>query len=363
MKTNKNVLIVIGLLIGFVAGLIVGMYFLNPGLNPGDAAGTIGKVDKYRNVKITEADIELQNELLADEQLRQAFVNYMQYEYAAAVKMSEDIRFALSVSDETPAFQNRNQRMVESMIKYNSLLENARLYLFEAAMTVEDLDSKDKIAIGAVLNNANNALTQIRQGNVAVYDFLSAAENFFNEGERGSFPKLEDAYGRLFSNLLASSIITNNRMAFEYLISKNTKYDQTSTAKLNSEALQGIVFTDSQRLGLYNIENLGLIFNTEQLSNILGDVQNLGVIYLLDIENLGLSNVEALGIDFPIIAAYDTERLAAFLDVQNLGIVVYNMEELQSFIQNIEKLQDAQLFDVERLGTRLMSQDELNVVY
>ncbi|MDZ4204800.1 MAG: hypothetical protein U1C46_08295, partial [Bacteroidales bacterium] len=88
MRAKRNLLVIVGLLIGFSAGLIVGIMLANPGLSLREAAGTIGKIDKYRNVKITEADIELRNELLADEGLRKAFTSYLNYEYAANVKMA-----------------------------------------------------------------------------------------------------------------------------------------------------------------------------------------------------------------------------------------------------------------------------------
>lgn len=363
MKSKRNLLIVLGLLFGFLAGIIVGIMLTNPGLSLKEAAGTIGKVDKYRNVKITEADIELQNELLADVELRQAFINYMKYEYAAGIKMAEDIRFGVSVANNTTEFLARNQKMIENLEQYAVLLDNSRLYLIQAALTVEEMDSKEKIALTSVVNNANNALIQIRQGNIAAYDFLTGAEHFLDEGERGTFPDLENAYLRIFNNLLASSVVSNNRMALEYLVSKNRAYDRTSATTLNSEALQSIVFLDADKLGLENVQQLGLFGNTEQLSNLLGDVQNLGMI-ILNTETLGLSDAESLGIDFPIIAAYDAEKLASFGDAQNLGLIIFNTEELHSFLQNIEKLQDSQIFDVERLGSLfLLSQDELNLIY
>ena len=62
MKTKKSIVVTAGLLIGFVIGLMVGITLTNPGLSLMEAAGTIGKVDQYRNVRVTEKDIELRNE-------------------------------------------------------------------------------------------------------------------------------------------------------------------------------------------------------------------------------------------------------------------------------------------------------------
>ncbi len=349
MKTNKSLLIVIGLLIGFVAGLIVGMIFSNQRVDNNDATGTIGKVDKYRNVKITEADIELQNELLNDEKLRNAFTGYMNYEYAATVKFFDDVRFAIEQSGSLPDFLTENEKVVAQLEGYAKLLENCRLHLLDAVVTVNEMTTKDQIAMSAVLNKANNALIQIRQGNKVAFNFLSVVETFLQNGEIGTFPELEEAYSRIFNNLVTSSMVSNDRVAFEYLLSKNRLTTKNTSATLDNAALKGFVLNDSQKLSLCNLEKLNDYLNSENLSFLVRDIHNLGAIIFLNAEKLQSENIGSFGINIPIIASFDAEKLASFRNAEELGIIIPNIENLKFIITNIEKLNSNDLLSSELL--------------
>ncbi|NCC73173.1 MAG: hypothetical protein EOM06_07215 [Sphingobacteriia bacterium] len=354
MKTKKNFLLILGLIIGFAAGLIVGMIFNNPEINTGDAAGSIGKVDKYRNVKITEADIALKNELLADEKLRNAFVNYMDYEYSASVKLTEDIKFALSKANEVTEFSTDNQIVTKDLEKYLQLLENARAYLFEASFTVKKLDAENKIAMSTILNNANNAIAQIRQENTAVFNFMTAMEQFFDKSERGTYLEMEEAYSGLFGDMIATSVVSNDRVTFEYLLSKDKLFQNTSTRALNNEALQGWFLYDAEKMGIQDMENLNVIYNAEQLGVIVTDVESLGtLLFIYDAENLGAGF--SLGTGFTNIAAYDAEKLESFRNINDLGAIA-DMQSLQIFVKNVQDLQASTLLDAAALGDMMNAQ-------
>lgn len=354
MKTTKTFTLLIGLLIGLLAGLIIGIMITNPGLNLTEAAGTIGKVDKYRNVKITEADIELRNELLADEELRSAFINYLNYQYAANVKMADDIDFALEAIEKTSGFEPLDPNLSEKIANYNHLLGNSRVWILEALVAVDNIDGKDRIALSSVLNNAGNALAQVKQSSSSVFDFIAEIDRFFNLHSKEAFPELAEAGSRLYSNLLTASILANNRVALDYLISKIKLLDETLNVVFDSEKLQQHAVADAEKLGtVYDVERLNVILDAEKLGIIVFDIHKLSNQMLLNIESLRFAarDSEKLGLltDSDILRnAFRSETLKEFMDAEKLG--VWDSERLFGQLQSFEKLEGIVSSDASRLG-------------
>lgn len=385
MKSKNVVLVLVSLLIGLVAGLIIGVMIVNPGVSLREAAGTIGKVEKYRNVKITEADIELRNELISDPELRNAFTNYVQYEYAASVKLDEDIEAAVIAARSVPAFMDSFPKAAADLENYGALIENARLPLLEASAVMEQPDDWDNIAFTSVVNNAGMAMFQIRQGAAAAYDFMSAAETFFVNHDKSAYPDLNIARLQLYFDMMSASYIRNDRMAFEYLLSKSKDMDIVTATALKSEALQlaaiadadklrvtdasqlGVIL-DAEKLGVIvwasnsmvqlicNTEKLGLgMCNAEKLNYILSDVGKLELI--TQMEKLASGDAEKMGV------IYDSEKINLVANEQQLGVIfgvdklemfsstsVMNFQQLSSAFSAVDKLQLSAVLNVDKLS-------------
>ena len=107
MKTTKNspVILVLAVLVSLTAGFLVGILVDFPKTDDTQLAGTIGRVQNYKNVKVTEEDIELKNDLVSDTIILKAISNYFNYYYVAAVSQGEKIRYALEALESQPAYK------------------------------------------------------------------------------------------------------------------------------------------------------------------------------------------------------------------------------------------------------------------
>lgn len=317
MKTKKNIVVSIGLLIGFVIGLMVGITLTNPGLSLMEAAGTIGKVDKYRNVKVTEEDIELRNELLADSSLRVAYQNYLMYEYVFNVKMADDIQYSIAAANDINGFRASDPNTLESLEDYAQFLDNARLQILEAIGTLDDVANKGQIAIRSVLNNAGNVLAQTVYRSTVLFDFMNDIERFINTSGEAEYPQLAKAHDLLYANMLNSCIVNENRPILEHLLTKEILSDGEDLA-LHSETLQMAVAWDSEQLKFYLAEKLQ--------DNILGSQ----ILYS------GFTDSEQLR----TITFYDSEQLSYMVDSEQLRQMggSFDMETLNSLLLGKEQL-------------------------
>ena len=341
MKLKTNLIVAAGFLISFVAGLIVGLALTNPGMSVIEAAGTIGKVDKYRNVRVTEQDVELRNDLLADTSLKEAYKNYLLFEYTANIKMADNIQFAIEAASQAAGFRAAHAQTLGKLEEYAYFLDNARLQLLEAIATLNDLTEKSNIAIRTVMNNAGNALAQTTYRSNVLFDFIFAVEGFFDSVDKETHPELALAHDLLFANLFIASIVNENTAAMQSLSGKELFTENESLA-LKEGMIQNIVALDAERLrtGFTDQESLlNAILNSEQLNTI----------YLTDqILALQFAASEQLN----NIGFFDIETLQVYLDTEQLGF--YSHGELLEFfgpLGNADMLHDLMQSREDMLGS------------
>ena len=348
MKTRKTILVIFSLVIGFAIGLMVGLTLTNPGMSLREAAGTIGRVDQYRNVRVTEADIELRNELLADQNMREAYRNYLAYEYATNIKMGDDLRFAISAGREHNDFRTNSTRTLDRMEEYAIFLDNARLRILEAIGVLSDLSDRDRVAIRTVLNSAGSAIAQTQFRSGVVFDFMTDVERFFETNPKANFPQLARAHDQLFANMLMHNIVNDNRPVLEHLLAKEVMDEDGEFAQLDAETLRMIVLSDAGNL------RDGAFLNEALLDFVIGNIEALRVNFRIqDAEHLrDLVNFDAE--QLRIIGAYDAETLR--------GITALDLEQLntvKSFLDGVV-LDDASAFDFEQL--RAFDDAALNLI-
>ncbi len=356
MKTKRSIVVTIGLLIGFVIGLMVGITLTNPGLSLMEAAGTIGKMDSYRNVRVTEQDIELRNELMSDASMKDAYQSYLLYEYTMNVKMADDIQFAIHEADRVSGFRSANVRIIERMEDYAMFLDNARLLILEAVGVINELDGRSQVAIRSVLNNAGNAMAQTTYRSTVLFDFIDGVQRFIATNGRATHPQLALAHDKLYANLLAKALVNENRPVLKHLLERDVLTEDGSLA-LNSKALMASVLFDVGQLD-------GIVaFDTEQLQGIVisssAMLQDMGV--LQGAQQLSsaafLSNAQQLSSFTSSLRAFELSRVidwindatqlssAAISDVEQLGL--HDISSLQG-MQQLSSSQD--LFNAEKLN-------------
>ena len=339
MKTQKTLIVIFSLVIGFAIGLMVGLTLTNPGMSLREAAGTIGRVDQYRNVRVTDADIELRNELLADENMREAYRNYLSYEYASNIKMGEDIRFAITAGYDAGDFRMINRRTLESMEEYAEFLDNARLRILEALGVISDLSERDRVAIRTVLNNAGNALAQTHFRNGVVFDFMLGVERFFDTNSKAQFPNLAKAHDQLFANVLMSTMVNDNRPVLEHLLAKELMDEDGELAQMDMETLRKIILNDFD-----NLRDIAFL-NEEIMNSFVRDIQALNAsVFFLDMEQLRTAvNLDAEQLRLGPLG--DGEQLRSAGDALRMNEILRGSELLRSG----DFLRDASLRDSEQL--------------
>ncbi len=358
MKTKKSVTVTIGLLIGFVAGLMVGITLTNPGLSLMEAAGTIGKMDSYRNVRVTEQDIELRNELLTDASMKNAYQQYLLYEYTINVKMADDIQFAILEADKVPGFRSVNARTMDRLEDYAMFLDNARLQILEAIGVINELDGRSQVAIRTVLNNAGNAMAQTIYRSTVLFDFIDGVQQFIDTNGREIHPQLALAHDKLYANLLATALVNDNRPVLEHLLERDVLTEDESLA-LNSEALMAQFLSDVSQLSDH------ILFDTDQLQDIVyGSSSFLQDVGLLEgaqqLSNTAfLSNAQQLSSFTQSLRAFEInsmQQLSAVYISSASQLESHAIQDMPLFntatLQGIQQLSSSQeLFNAQQLGT------------
>ncbi len=348
MKKQKNLIIALSLVVGVVVGLVVGFVLTDPCRDLGDAAGTIGRVEHYRDVQISEADIDLRNQFLDDDGMLERYEMYLGYEYATNLKQAENTRFALLAGRQHNEFSAQNRQVLDRMEEYSRLMDNARLRILEALGVITDLENREGVAVRTVLNSAGNAIaqTQIR-GNV-LFDYLVAVEDFFDTHPQTEYPALTRAHDELYATLLMNNIIRDNKPVLDHLLAKNLLDEDGELAQMDIEQLQGSILFDAARLNARFLDQETL----QSISIMDQELLNTGFM-ITDQEMLGLLDAEAMG---------------AYTDHEALKLLIMDQEALDNLsglFGDRETLQSLSIHDQETLrsnGDLMLDQTTLSAV-
>jgi hypothetical protein len=323
-NTTQTLLIVIAAL---VAGFLIGYSINNLPPHDEDLAGSIGKVDRYRNVKITEDDIMLRNELVDDAEKRTQYGNYLMYYYYRSLKTTTDVEQVLELSSKVDDFSNYHLPYATALTSFSTYLESARQDLLRAVTLIMDIENQPNVPIMQELNQAQNAISRIRNHDATLMNFMDAIGNYIQEHPDATAPELLDAHDILAINLMQSALLTQNKPVLAYLERKkmlNEKGDFTESVSSSSlESFRGLLLLDAENLGWHNMEQLGTGFtdmeklhafmSTEQLGFGWGDSEKMGAVYGNEERlNVLLENMESTGIHF------DSEMI----EMEFMGLIV-----------------------------------------
>lgn len=403
---RTNLLIVFAVILSLIIGFVIGISVDYPRVGENGLSGTIGKVKNYRNTKATEADIELKDELLSDTTLLNSVRNYMTFHYLRAVKLGENIDFAVKEAVATEEFRNQNAGLIAALEDYSKLLSTARKNLLMTTVVCKSAGEASPALLRQSILEANNLIAQIKYGNKTVLGFVNKLDAFIQEKGPGSYPQLNKAHDLLMLNEIGSSLLTRDKALLKFfdkkklysrdLKSQGSDIRQTVLRDLETLSLQaldqeklGIAdaeklgIHDQEKLGFYDQEKLGLlnaekldgigaldaeklgVFDSEKLAGIeIADSEKLGLFGFLDAEKLGLlviGDAESLGfLDQEKLGLKDNEELGVVRDAEKLGMGIFDAEKL-GVIFDSEKLGGG-FWDSEKLGGGFWDSEKLGAL-
>lgn len=298
------VVVIVCLLIGVVIGVSVDL----PKTSSDNLKGTIGKVNKHRNVNITDADLQLRSELIDDMQKREGYLNYYTFHYGMVAQLSILVDSAIVASEQNVDFNKENAQVVRGLKAYTKNIENPRAELLLAVLTLQNIDEVNEAAIGTILNNANMAIARLTYNENVIANFTSAALEFIKKNPAADNDALILVHDNLSMLQFSKALITKDKPMIKY-------YDKHE------------VFSDVESLGVVRFSsetlNLLLIYDSEHLQAGFTNQSQLEGHESLDL--VIVNSQEMLG----AISFFDAQKLE---NVQNcLGAIMLNIEKLGVF--------------------------------
>jgi len=315
-------------IVALVVGLFIGFAIKNFSTSTEDLAGTIGKVDRYRNVKITEDDILLRNELVSDTVKRNQYEKYLQYYYYQSLNKSSAIDQLLSKTLTAVEFDNFNSE-ITALKCFNLYLEPARVDILNALNMISSLNKNEDVPMLTYLNQAQNAIIRIRNNDIMMLNYMDAITSYMEKNPGEANDELKDTHDILALNVMQGAILAQDKPVLTYLDKKKLMNDKEGMKKLVAEAnfkpyMDAHLKLDAEKLGtrLLDGENLQMvIFDMENLNSAWGDIESLGSTLYGDSESL---NVLLVGSEQKLGGGLllDIEKLggmALILDSEKLG--------------------------------------------
>ncbi len=349
MKTKKGVLTVLVVIVSLAAGFLIGVLVDFPKTDNTQLSGTIGRVQNYKNVKITEEDIELKNQLTSDTLILKAISNYFNYYYVSAVSQGEKIRYTLDNVSPIKEFREFSGIVLTDFENYGTFLENARKDLLLAVMVCKNPEDANPVMMRNTITRANNVISQMNYRKQTVLNFLENVEAFLQQDKGGYTQALVDIHLVLTMDQVANAMALNDKVVVKYFEKK----------KLFTEEIQGSFSTDLKGIITRDMNSLGTGFTDKtgiEVFPIIQDATLIGRQFILGDAALGsfLSNMSELG-----YLHKNSQTLENMQDLSLGGImfimdaagelgVMLNVNELSGFVADQENL--GTVWNVHKLG-------------
>ncbi len=303
-------------IVALIAGILIGSLLQWPSFNNDKLTGSVGRVDRYRNVQITENDILLRNEFLGEPQKQELYKNYLNYYYFRAMRTSAELNRATASARLVPEFRGTFLDYEEGLSGFANYLDASRTDILKALDVIVNIEAHSKAPVVEYLNQANNVIARMRQYDNVLIDFMIAIESFLAFNPETEFPGLADAHDMLVISLLESALVTQSKPLLKMLDKKALANNEEGIKEL----LMSVYLSDS----------------FEQQFNF--DVEKLGTGFTLDAVQLGtgFSNTS----DYPGLGSAHTLASVLLFNEDNLGMLIASDVFLGGFNH----------FDVEQLG-------------
>jgi hypothetical protein len=316
-------------------GVLMGLFIDLPITKNDELAGSIGKVDRFRNVQITEDDILLRNELVEDTAKRSQYEKYLLFNYYQALKTSSDVERVLAIATEEIDFDKVYYPYSNALNNFKTYLESARVDILSALNMIISIDQNQEVPVVTYLNQAQNAIARIRNHDAVLMNYMNAMATYIESNPESYLNDLNDAHDILALNVMHSAVLTQNKPVLRYLEKKKLMNEKDGMTELVAEAQMKAYMQDHF---IMDVESL----NATRLMLTYTSTETLKLIPVGSMENLQsavLNNIEAI----------NTIYIASVLsNMSDVGSQYF----LKSLLLNTENLQGiGQLSNVELIGS------------
>jgi len=338
MKKNAKLQTIIIAVAALIVGFLSGFYFNNLPPSGNDLAGTIGKVDRYRNVQVTEKDIQLRNELVGDTAKLAQYTKYLTYYYLQAERTLQDIEAVVDKTKNEGAFAQKNQKMITNLEAYCEYLKIARTDILSALNTISGLSGDENVPVISSLNMAQNAISRIQSNETMLLNYMSAIEEYVDANKETDYPELADAHDLLALHTIEAAMMTDNKPVLKYLDKKELMNDKEGLKMmvLNSTTLQAsytdAINLDSERLKC-DAETMKSLVNSNpvMMDHFMGSTDRLNLIGVMTLINSqsSLQGQEQMNAAAPLL--FDVDKMNDVVNMESkLGL--FSNEMVGSFI-------------------------------
>lgn len=339
---KKNQLIVISVL--FIIAVIIAAIFF-PSADTDDAAGTVGKVKKYRDSKTSQKDIVLRNEFLKDTAALGAAIQiFGRFEYYLSDFKSELTDWENSLVN----LKIKNEKLGKQIFELKQLaqfMENNLQTVAETKTLLEKYYTKDTLDM--TIDVENNLIhfqtfTDNLEEKSKVLDSLLV--NLGDILEKDKINKIfktkkeADALVAVREKMLAGIFI------HAYMFGNEERLNSVLSSNVINSTLSGIYITNKLS---------GIVFADDKLRAL--NKEKLNIIFSKDMYNryYNKENLEGIEIGAAVNAALDNKPLGIILNLPELGIIIYT----NKYVFSKDKLGNVQG------STELLSGTSLNRLF
>jgi hypothetical protein len=255
MKRNINILVVFTV----IATLLFSVSCKNR-IRDDEAAGTIGKVEKYRREQMTEKDILLRSEVMKDttklDEIIQGLIVFNAY--ASALQTSLNNR--LLDMEAIQGFDEKYDAFINELTDFRDFLKNNNEVLTTTVYMLcdfhKDTISESSADVEKNLRLFSNYVNQMQEKDSILTVMVNNLDTYISENEqaivdKAEVEKLKSIRDELLIRVIQESAVFNDPIALKSVGEKV----------------------------LYNIDNLSAICNLDQLRSILSSAGSLSNIY------------------------------------------------------------------------------------
>ncbi len=360
MKKRNGLILALAVIASLAIGFLVGIMVEIPKVDDTQVTGTIGKVRNYKNVKITEQDIQIKNELLADSVLLKAIGNYFNYYYVSAVSQGERIRYALVELDPEQEFKEFSGLVLSEFAGYGTFLENARKDLMLAIALCKFPNDAHPVLLRNAITQANNVIAQMSYRKQAVLNLIDNLDTFIGQKGKDVPVVLANVHAVLSCDQIINAVALNDKVVLKYFDKKKlytTDIKASSLADIqgSSSVLEGLfipVVHDADVLQQQYESSASIV----QACIVVHDY----VVHDIDILQMWAASESSLGID-PVILSQ--ENLGFY--VQDAALIgsqfCLDAGNLQDFVQSASEL--GIILDAGSIGTMFQNTADLGMNY
>jgi hypothetical protein len=241
--------------VALIVGILIGYSLRSTSPSGEELAGTIGKVDRYRNVKVSQNDILLRNELVDDTIKRNQYEKYLMYYYYASLKTSSDLEQVLTKVKTVDDFQKISAQHDKRLSNLQEYHTNARPDILKALNLLVSMNKNQNEPVIDQLNLAQNIISRIKNQSEILIDYMNVISAFVESHPAGKNSELANAYDILNINVIQQALVTHDKPVLKYFHDKqlmNSKEGVKELRNLESfkEFVKDQVNTDADSGGI-----------------------------------------------------------------------------------------------------------------